>query len=104
VLAVVAVSGVVLGALYMLRFALGFLFGVTKAPHSPLSDLNTREKTILGLIVVAVFALQDVPFQIGILRVAITLTLRLACNDKLLLARMRSAKSVTSPKAVTLLR
>jgi len=57
VLAVVAVSGVVLGALYMLRFALGFLFGATKAPHSPLSDLNTREKTILGLIVVAVFAL-----------------------------------------------
>jgi NADH-quinone oxidoreductase subunit M len=57
VLAVVAVSGVVLGALYMLRFALGFLFGATKAPHSPLSDLNRREKTILGLIVAAVFAL-----------------------------------------------
>jgi NADH-quinone oxidoreductase subunit M len=56
-LAVVAVSGVVLGALYMLRFALGFLFGATKAPHSPLTDLNRREKTILGFIVVAVFAL-----------------------------------------------
>ena len=57
VLAVVATSGVVLGALYMLRFALGFLYGAAKAPHQPLTDLNGREKTILGLIVVAVFAL-----------------------------------------------
>jgi NADH-quinone oxidoreductase subunit M len=60
VLAVVAVSGVVLGALYMLRFALSFLFGATKAPQAPghaLADLNLREKTILGLIVAAVFAL-----------------------------------------------
>jgi NADH-quinone oxidoreductase subunit M len=57
VLVVAAVSGVVLGALYMLRFALTFLFGATKAPHQPLVDLNGREKTILGLIVVAVFAL-----------------------------------------------
>jgi NADH-quinone oxidoreductase subunit M len=61
VLAVVAVSGVVLGALYMLRFALTFLYGAAKAPHHserhPLADLNGREKTILGLIVVAVFAL-----------------------------------------------
>ena len=59
-LAVVAVSGVVLGALYMLRFALGFLYGAAKAPHHdshPLADLSGREKTILGLIVVAVFAL-----------------------------------------------
>jgi NADH-quinone oxidoreductase subunit M len=55
VLAVVAVTGVVLGALYMLRFALGFLYGAPKAPHQPLLDLNRREKTILGLIVVAVF-------------------------------------------------
>ena len=61
VLAVVAVSGVVLGALYMLRFALTFLYGAVKAPHHgeqhPLADLSGREKTILGLIVVAVFAL-----------------------------------------------
>jgi NADH-quinone oxidoreductase subunit M len=57
VLAAVAVTGVVLGALYMLRFALGFLYGATKAPHQPLADLNGREKAILGLIVVAVFAL-----------------------------------------------
>jgi len=55
VLAVVAVTGVVLGALYMLRFALGFLYGASKAPHQPLLDLNGREKTILALIVVAVF-------------------------------------------------
>jgi NADH-quinone oxidoreductase subunit M len=61
VLAVAAVSGVVLGALYMLRFALSFLYGAVKAPHHseqhPLADLSGREKTILGLIVVAVFAL-----------------------------------------------
>ncbi len=57
VLAVVAVSGVVLGALYMLRFALGFLYGAAKAPHQPLMDLSGREKAILALIVAAVFAL-----------------------------------------------
>ncbi len=60
VLVVTAVSGVVLGALYMLRFALGFLYGAGKAPHTshaPLVDLGLREKTILGLIVLAVFAL-----------------------------------------------
>ena len=57
VLAVVAVTGVVLGALYMLRFALTFLFGPTNAPHQPLSDLSLREKSILGILVVAIFAL-----------------------------------------------
>jgi len=75
VLAVVAVSGVVLGALYMLRFALGFLYGPARLPggHAPghghaaaapagpaaglVADLNRREKIILGAIVVAVFAL-----------------------------------------------
>ncbi len=56
-MAVIAVLGVVLGALYMLRFALTFLYGAVKAPHQPLSDLDGREKTILVLIVVAVFAL-----------------------------------------------
>lgn len=59
-LAVGAVSGIVLGALYMLRFASGFLFGAAKAPQAeahPLADLDGREKTILALIVVAVFAL-----------------------------------------------
>ena len=57
VMAVTAVSGVVLGALYMLRFALTFLYGAAKAPHHPLTDLDGREKAILALIVVAVFAL-----------------------------------------------
>ena len=57
VLAVIAVSGVVLGALYMLRLAQHFLFGAVKAPHAPLADLDRREKLILGAIVVAVFAL-----------------------------------------------
>lgn len=61
VLAVVAVTGVVLGALYMLRLALHFLFGETKAPHvdahHPLHDLDARERTILGILVLSVFAL-----------------------------------------------
>jgi NADH-quinone oxidoreductase subunit M len=52
-----AVSGVVLGALYMLWFAQRFLFGKLKAPHLPLADLSTREAAILGAIVVAMFAL-----------------------------------------------
>ncbi len=60
VMVVVAVSGVVLGALYMLRFALSFLFGNAKAPQEhghALADLDSREKTILVLVVIAVFAL-----------------------------------------------
>jgi NADH-quinone oxidoreductase subunit M len=57
VLSVAATSGVVLGALYMLRFALTFLFGPAKAPHEPLVDLSARERYILGMLVVAVFAL-----------------------------------------------
>jgi NADH-quinone oxidoreductase subunit M len=54
-LASVSVLGVVLGALYMFRFAQGFMFGAAKAPHMPLSDLDLREKTILAIIVAAVF-------------------------------------------------
>ena len=57
VLAAGAVLGVVLGALYMLRFAQSFLFGKAKAPHDPVADLNTRERLILAAIVAAVFAL-----------------------------------------------
>ncbi|MEP6765654.1 MAG: proton-conducting transporter membrane subunit, partial [Gemmatimonadaceae bacterium] len=57
VLACIAVTGVILGALYMLRFALGFLFGAERAPHQPFSDLNGRERTILGILVIAIFAL-----------------------------------------------
>jgi NADH-quinone oxidoreductase subunit M len=57
IVAVSAVGGVVLGALYMLVFAQRFLFGAVKAPHQPFTDLNGREKTILVAIVAAVFAL-----------------------------------------------
>ena len=54
-LAATAVSGVILGALYMLWFAQRFLFGKEKAPHQPLADLNARETTILVAFVVAIF-------------------------------------------------
>ncbi len=52
-----AVAGVVLGALYMLRFAQRFLFGAARAPHAPVVDLDGREKVILIAIAVAIFAL-----------------------------------------------
>ncbi len=55
VLAVTAVSGVVLGAMYMLYFAQRFLYGAVKAPHAPITDLNGRERAILTALVVAVF-------------------------------------------------
>ena len=50
-----AVSGVVLGALYMLWFAQRFLFGAERVPHGPVADLNLREKSILATLVAAVF-------------------------------------------------
>jgi NADH-quinone oxidoreductase subunit M len=58
-----AVTGVVLGALYMLSFAQRFLFGPPKAPHQPVIDLNAREKLILGCIVAAVFILGLFPAE-----------------------------------------
>jgi NADH-quinone oxidoreductase subunit M len=57
VLAVSAVAGVVLGALYMLWLAQRLLFGDVKAPHQPFTDLVAREKAILLAFVVAIFAL-----------------------------------------------
>jgi NADH-quinone oxidoreductase subunit M len=51
----VAVSGVVLGALYMLWFAQRFLFGAERVPHGPVADLNLREKSILAILLAAVF-------------------------------------------------
>ncbi len=57
VMSVAAVSGVVLGALYMLRLAQSFMFGPVKAPHQPVLDLDFREKAILSVITVAIFAL-----------------------------------------------
>ncbi len=56
-MAVIAVTGVVLGALYMLRFAQHFLFGAERVPHGPVTDLGLREKLILLPIIVAIFAL-----------------------------------------------
>ena len=61
--AVAAVSGVVLGALYMLRFAMATLYGPARAPHQPLADLNWREKTILLALVAAVFWLGLFPAE-----------------------------------------
>ncbi len=60
VLAIVACTGVVLGALYMLRFALTFLFGPAKTPHTDtadgkLTDLSGRETFLLTTLAVAVF-------------------------------------------------
>jgi NADH-quinone oxidoreductase subunit M len=57
VVAVSAVAGVVLGALYMLWLAQRLLFGEVKAPHQPFTDLVAREKAILIAFVVAIFAL-----------------------------------------------
>ncbi|AMW05339.1 complex I subunit 4 family protein [Gemmatimonas phototrophica] len=57
ILSITAVTGVVLGALYMLRFALTFLFGPAKAPHQPLMDLSAREKSVLAILTVSIFAL-----------------------------------------------
>ena len=62
-LSVSAVSGVVLGALYMLGLAQRLLFGATRAPHQPFGDLNGRERAILAAIVVAVFALGLFPAE-----------------------------------------
>jgi NADH-quinone oxidoreductase subunit M len=62
-LAVIAVSGVVLGALYMLWLAQRILFGEARAPHAPLTDLNARETTILVAIVAAIFAIGLFPGQ-----------------------------------------
>ena len=63
VLAVAAVSGVILGALYMLWLAQRLLFGAVKAPHQPFADLNGREKAILASIVAAIFWLGLFPAE-----------------------------------------
>jgi len=53
--AVIAVSGVVLGAMYMLWLAQRLLYGTTKVPHGPVADLNRRERLILAALLVPVF-------------------------------------------------
>jgi NADH:ubiquinone oxidoreductase subunit 4 (subunit M) len=53
-----AVLGVILGVLYMLRLALRFLFGATRAPGAEaIVDLNLRERTLLVALTAAIFAL-----------------------------------------------
>jgi len=62
-LASAAVSGVVLGALYMLWFAQRFLFGAVRLPAThghdghAVTDIGFRERAILVTLVAAVFAL-----------------------------------------------
>jgi len=62
-LAASAVLGVVLGALYMLRFAQSFLFGRLKTPHGAPADLTLREGLILALLVVAIGGLGLFPAE-----------------------------------------
>jgi NADH-quinone oxidoreductase subunit M len=62
-LAVIAVTGVVLGALYMLWLAERMLFGAVKAPHQPFADLNLRERSILIALVAAIFWLGLFPAE-----------------------------------------
>jgi NADH-quinone oxidoreductase subunit M len=62
-LAVIAVTGVVLGALYMLWLAERMLFGAVKAPHQPFTDLNARERAILIALVGAIFWLGLFPAE-----------------------------------------
>jgi len=57
VVSILAVTGVVLGALYMLWLAQRLLFGEARVPHQPLKDLNARERVIMLAFVVAIFAL-----------------------------------------------
>jgi NADH-quinone oxidoreductase subunit M len=60
-MALAAIAGVVLGAMYMLWFAQRFLFGAIKAPHLPVTDLNFREKAILAILIIPVFWLGLAP-------------------------------------------
>ena len=62
-LSVTAVSGVVLGALYMLWLAQRLLFGGVKAPHQPFADLNGRERAILAALIAAIFWLGVFPAE-----------------------------------------
>ena len=61
--AVLATTGVVLGALYMLRFAARFLFGPTRAPVPRLADLDRREQALLAALVAAIFWLGLFPAE-----------------------------------------
>ena len=57
-LSVIAVTGVILSALYMLWFAEKFLYGASKAPHlEELKDLSFRERAVLIPIVIMIFVI-----------------------------------------------
>jgi NADH-quinone oxidoreductase subunit M len=55
--AVVAVTAVVLGAAYMLRFVRRQVFGTAPGDGRPIADLGGRELTVCCLLLAAVFAL-----------------------------------------------
>jgi NADH-quinone oxidoreductase subunit M len=94
-MAVSAVAGVVLGALYMLWFAQRFLFGKVKVPvHGALSDLDFRERTILAIIVAAVFALGLYPQE------AMRKTELAAREYQTLVGTARASAAATAPAAV----
>jgi NADH-quinone oxidoreductase subunit M len=61
--ALIAVTGVVLGALYMLRFAARFLYGPARIPVPRVLDLNGRERAILAALIAAVFWLGLFPAE-----------------------------------------
>ena len=92
VMAICAVGGVVLGALYMLWFAQRFLFGAVKAPHQhAIADLGFRERAILAAIVVAVFALGLYPQE------ALRKTEMAAREFQLLAGTMRTPSFAQAP-------
>ena len=93
-MSVIAVSGVVLGALYMLWFAQRFLFGLAKVPHGPVTDLNLREKAILAAIVAAVFYLGLYPQE------ALRKTELAAKEYQQLVGTSRAARVVQAREAV----
>jgi NADH-quinone oxidoreductase subunit M len=57
VLAVLATSGVVLGAVYMLRMAQAVLFGPKPSGGAPMADLRIREYALLIPAVLVIFGL-----------------------------------------------
>ncbi len=60
-LSILSISGVILGALYMLRFVQHFLFGKTNEQTQGLKDLDLREKSLLISLVIMIFALGIYP-------------------------------------------
>jgi NADH-quinone oxidoreductase subunit M len=89
--AVLAVSGVVLGAMYMLLLAQRFLYGTTKVPHGPVADLNRREKLILAALLVPVFWIGLAPGE------PMRKTEQAALHFQRLVAGEQSASAGTAP-------